>query len=619
MPEHLTGVLALIVAVGVGCQWLAWRLRVPAIVLLTLGGLLTGPVLGWIQPSRDLDGLLGPFIKLSVAFILFEGGLSLRLHELREAASGVRRLVSAGVALSFLFGSAAAHYIGGLSWPVALVLGAITVVTGPTVIMPLLRHARLRRRPASYLKWEGIVNDPVGALLAVVVFELFVQVDIQASSWGLLSRVGIGLLAALGLGLGVGFLLGSVFRRGGVPEFLKGPVALACALAVYVLANRLQDEAGLVASTVLGIVLGNMRLPSIDELRRFKEYVAVLMVSGVFVLLTADLNPAILLALDWHSVTLLATLILVVRPASILLATLGSGMVWQERTLLAWVAPRGIVAAAVAGVFGPGLASHGYAGASVLLPLVLALILITVTVHGFSIGWLARRLELSPASPHGLLIVGASRWSVPLAEVLQAAGAHVVLADRSWHRLRAARLGGVPVYYGEVLSELSEQRLELSELAYVLAATDNDAYNSLVCTHFAGELGRSNVLQLPLQDQDETDARGLPRTRRGMIALPRELLFEDLLERYYRGWTFQRTRLSESFDYGDFGHRKPQQSIVFLVVSEQGVLQFNSPERRLRPVPGDQVIWLGPRPERTEPPHKPGEKPSAESPPQAQP
>ncbi len=252
------------------------------------------------------------------------------------------------------------------------------------------------------------------------------------------------------------------------------------------------EESGPLAATLLGITLGNLKLPSIDEIRRFKEYIALLAVSGVFVLLTADLDPAILLELDWRSALLLATVMFVLRPVTIFLSTIGAGMALAERALLAWIAPRGVVAAAVAGVFGPALARarEGYAGAELLLPLVFAPILLSVVVHGFTLGPLARALGLSARRANGVLIVGASSWTVGLAQVLKEKGVPVMIADTSWHRLRQARLAGIKVYYGEILSEAAEQELELNEYGTLFAATDNDAYNSLVCSRFAAELGR---------------------------------------------------------------------------------------------------------------------------------
>jgi NhaP-type Na+/H+ or K+/H+ antiporter len=415
--EHVTEILALVLVVGLAAQWIGWRLGIPAIVLLILFGLLVGPMSGFVHPREALGEAFQPLIKLGVAAILFEGGLALRWHELRQAAAGVNRLISVGMVLSLAFGATAAHFIGGLSWPVAIVFGTIIVVTGPTVILPLLRQARLKRRPASYIKWEGIVNDPIGALLATVAFQYFASRGETSIAESLL-HLALGFAGTTALGAGLGWLLGRAYLEGLAPEYLKGPLALAAALGAYALANLVLEEAGLVAATVMGVMLGNMGLPSIGEIRRFKEYVAILLVSGIFMLLTADLDPLILLPLDWRGVALVAAIVFLVRPAAVALATIGAGMSWQERVLVGWIAPRGVVAAAVAGIFGPSLAAHGYAGAGTLLPLVFTLILVTVIVHGFSLRWVARLLGLSAPKEGGLLISGANAWSTGLAEAL---------------------------------------------------------------------------------------------------------------------------------------------------------------------------------------------------------
>jgi len=608
MEHHLTLVLALVGLLGLGAQWLAWRLRVPAIVLLLPFGLAAGPGLGWIEPARDLGSLLDPIIKVGVAVILFEGGLRLRFHELRQAGQGVARLVTLGVLFSYPLYGIAAHYIGGLSWPVALVFAAIIIVTGPTVIIPMLRQARLRRRPASYLKWEGIVNDPTGALLAVLIFDYLVSAG-AAPLLDIIPRVAIGVALAGALGVGTGLILANVFRRGLIPEYLKGPAALTAAIAVYVIANMVLTEAGLLAATLLGVTLGNTSLPSIDEIRRFKEYVALVLVSGVFILLSADIEADIVLQLDWRSAALLATVLFVARPVAVLAATLGTRMTWQERLLVAWIAPRGIVAAAMAAVLGAALVARNLPTAELLLPMVFALVFVTVVLHGLTIGWLGKRLGLSAGTANGVLIVGASSWAQSLGAALKEMEVPVLMVDRTWRRLRAARLAGIPTYYGELLSEEAEQRLELGDYGYLIATTDNDAYNTLVCTHFATELGRNRVFQLPEPAGDEADPKRLPRTVRGLILASDEARYEDLMSHWYRGWSFQRTRLSDQFGYEEFVASRPADSLLVLLLRDDGTIHVNSPEHPLKPKSGDQLLWFGPRSEKATAPQTPATNP----------
>ncbi|CAN5201219.1 sodium:proton antiporter [soil metagenome] len=591
--HHLLVVLVAIVAIGVASQWLAWRTRLPAFVILSIAGLIAGPGLGVLDPAAAFGDLLRPVISLCVAVILFEGGLSLELHELRAAAQGVRRLVYIGAPLAWVLSALAAHYIGGLEWAVAVVFGAIMIVTGPTVIMPLLRQTALNRRTASYLKWEGIVNDPIGALLAVLSFQFFISAG-AGSGWAAVAGgVGLALLAAVLLGGVGGWLTGKVFLKGYVPEYLKSPVMMGVVLVVYALSNSLQHEAGLLAVVIMGVVIGNMRLPGIDDMKRFKEYLSLMLVAVVFVLLTANLDPAVIHTIDWRGVALVAAILLITRPATVFLATLGAGLDSRDRLLLMWIAPRGIVAAATAGLMGPSLARAGYEDAAALLPLVFAVIFVTVFLHGLSIGWLEKRLGLASQQRGSVLIVGASPWSTELALTLQKLEVNVLIADDSWHDLRAARIAGVKFFYGEILSDFADQAVELPHVSTVIAATSNDAYNALVCTAMAPEIGRDRVFQLPTGETDD-DPRSVGRELRGRLAFGPEAVFEKLWQHHVRGWVFCKTRITDSYSYSDFLDDCASRAIQILVLGEDGTVKFHSPDAELEPVPGDIVVHYAP-------------------------
>lgn len=594
MHDHFTDIanaLVLILALGVAAQWVAWRLRMPAIVLFCVAGVVFGPVLGMVTPSETLGDIFRPVVSLCVAVILFEGGLSLHWHELRTAAAGVKRLVSVGAIFSFGLGALAAHGIGGLNWPTALVFAAITIVTGPTVIIPMLRQAKLNKRTAAYLKWEGIINDPIGALAAVLLFQYFVFAGQGEGS--VLGGLGLALAAAVFVGGGAAWVLIRAFHTGGVPEFLKAPVMLAAVLVVFVISNRFQHEAGLLAVTVMGLVLGNSDLPSMDELRRFKEYVVLILVSSVFVMLTADLDPALIGRLDWQMVALIAAVMFVVRPLAIGLATIGTDLGWQDRVLLGWIAPRGIVAAAVAGVFGPEMLAAGYPDAELLAPLVFALVIATVIAHGFTIRPLARRFGLQvPANT--VMMVGASPWTSDLARMLhKELELAVLLVDSSWHRLREARLAGVPVLYGEVLSEGVQRSLELSGISCVLAATSNDAYNALACRHFAADLGHERVFQLALYGSDEQDDRDTKRTvarpLTGIPAFDEDAHYEDLWRKQVQGWTFSKTRITETYSWESYLADISGKALLIGVLRGRQLL-LHAPKAPVRPKPGDTVI-----------------------------
>ncbi len=595
-PEHVLFVVALIGVLGIGAQWLAWRLQQPAIVLMALAGLVAGPVLGVIRPAEIFGELLQPMVSLAVALILFDGGLNLRRSELRGISAAVRRLVLVGGPLTWAMAAAAGHWIAGLSWPVAILFGGILVVTGPTVIMPLLRQAKLQARTAAVLKWEGIVNDPIGALFAVLVYEVLVHAEAGAgwgaAAAGLAGAAAVAAAMALALGLG----LAKLFRRGLVPEFLKAPIILCAVLAAFVGANMLAEESGLLAVTILGIVFGNARVASIDELRRFKEGIAILLVSGVFVLLTAMLRPEDALALSWEHAAFVGAVLFVVRPLSVWLATPGAGLTWRERLLVGWIAPRGIVAVAVSGLFAAKLSALGHADAALLVPLAFAVVFATVVAHGFSIAPLARGLGLVATTRPGVLIVGATPWSVALAGQLAALEVPVTVADRVWRALRPAREAGIDTYYGEILSEVTEHRLDLNRFEVLLAATGNDAYNALVCTDLAPELGRAKVFELEQRTSEDPQSLSFTIGGRALFAPGTDI--EGLNMLLARGWEFRRTKLSDAFGLDAYLAARPDGSMTVFVLHDSGRLSFVPHGKEPGAQAGDTVVAFAPAAER---------------------
>ena len=341
--NNLALVVALIGIVGIGAQWIAWRTGWPGIALMLTAGILVGPVLGLVDPAADFGELLEPMISIAVALILFDGGLNLNFRELRRTEGALVRLVAIGVPIAWVLTACACYYIAGLVWPVAILYGGILVVTGPTVVLPLLRQIALAPRPRAILKWEAIVNDPIGVLLAVVTYEWLRHADQSASLATAALAVSSAAVVAALVGLGVAFAVGWLFPRGHVPEYLKAPVLLVSVIGAFVLSNLIESETGLLAVTVMGIALANMRLASFRDVRPFKENISVLLVSGVFVILSASLNFEVLRRFEWRFLAFVAALLLVVRPASVLASMAFSRLPWRERLFVAWIAPRGIV------------------------------------------------------------------------------------------------------------------------------------------------------------------------------------------------------------------------------------------------------------------------------------
>lgn len=598
MEHHIVAVVALIAVAGVVAQWVAWRTGLPAIVVLLAAGIAAGPGLGWLDPADTFGHLFQPLIGLAVAIIVFEGGLNLNLRELRAAGGGVLRLVALGAPLSWGLGAAAGHWLGGLSWPLAILFGAILIVTGPTVIMPLLRQARLHERPASYLKWEGIVNDPIGAVLAVLVLEfLSLQQHMgDGEAAGILAfNVVEGAVLALALGIGLPFAIRWAFRHSQAPEVLKTPILLASVLGIHTVCNLVQAEAGLIGATAFGVVLANIGITGLAELRRFKESLTVFLVSGLFIVLSANLDAETIGRVSWPILGATAAVMFVARPVSILISTIGADMPWRERALLAWIAPRGIVAAAVAGIATGRLQGAGYADAGLILPMVFSVIVATVVLHGLTIGPLARALGLAAKARSGLLVVGSSDWVVALARTVHALGVPVIVADRAGPALAEARRHGLETHATEVLSEDPESGLDLLEVDHVLAATRDDAYNALVCTRFAPEMGREQVHQIAPRSGAYTKADAATRDWRGRVVLREDAHHDHLAHLLKQGWSFRsipfRGKLPDAC-------RPDADGWNLLVVRPDGSLTVLSPEAdAIVPAEGTLVRFAAPDPE----------------------
>ncbi|MEH6675437.1 MAG: sodium:proton antiporter [Sulfitobacter sp.] len=583
--------IALVGAIGVGSQWIAWRLRMPAIVLMLVAGILIGPVLGIFDPARDIGPLMGPMISIAVAIILFEGGLSLNFHTLQDAVGGVRRLVYIGAPLGWLMSALSLHFVAGLSWSSSAVFGGIMIVTGPTVIAPLLRTARLSRRPATLLQWEAILNDPIGALAAVLAFEVVIALNTATTASEAMLELLIGAAVATAAGVAAGIGLSRAFKRGCVPEYMKVPVLFALLLGVFAASDSVLHESGLLAVTIMGIVIANSKLPSYEEMRRFKEHATVLLVSGVFILLAAGLDVEALSNLDWRAAVFVAVVVLVARPATVFISLIGSGIPFREKLLVALTGPRGVVLVAVAGLFGERLLSLGFEDAALIAPLAFALVAVTVVVNGFTLAPFARLLGLTGADTPGVVIIGGSDWTTQLAEVLKKVEIPVLMTDPNFIRLRKARAAGIDTFSGDILSEAAEQRVELVSYATLIAATENDAYNTLVTTDLAPEFGRENVFQV-MREKSESSRHQLPRTLGGR-PLGLDATHAELRQLVAEGWQFRSTRLSEEFTLNDWRTESPDARLLAQITTS-GEIKFMRKNEEFKGGAGIQVIALRP-------------------------
>ncbi|MDT0575122.1 sodium:proton antiporter [Croceicoccus sp. F390] len=591
--EEQALVIALIGVLGIGAQWVAWRTGWPAIVLMMAAGFLAGPILGIIDPHHAFGELLEPAIAIGVALILFEGGLSLNFRELKQTGGAVWRLVVFGVPIAWFAGSLACYYIAGLVWPVSILFAGILVVTGPTVVLPLLRQSSIAARPAAILKWEAIVNDPFGAMCAVIAYEYF---RASANGAGLLDVVPSLVFAAIAaavLGYAAAWVIAWSFPRGLVPEYLKAPVLLVFVVALFVGSNLIQQETGLLAVTIMGIALANMRVDSLRDIHPFKQNVAVIMVSGIFVLLSASLDIETLKLLEWQFILFLLAILFVVRPVTVLLSLAFSPVPWNERIFLSWIAPRGIVAVAISGLFALRLSDLGYADGSILISLSFAVVVATIVAHGFTVGIVAKWLGVTGSATPGLLLVGATPWAITLAKELADLKVAVMLADTSWWRLSRARQQGLATYHGEILAESTEHSLDLSQFAVMVAATENEAYNALVCNEFAPGIGRDAVYQLG-EAGNPDDPRALPASIRGRSLFASGVDMDEIYRRQQQGWEFRKTRLSEQFGFEEAQAALPDEADFLLLVRKNGSIRFFTHASRPTPAAGDTVVSYSP-------------------------
>lgn len=583
--------VALVGTLGVGAQWVAWRLRMPAIVLMLAAGLLAGPVLGFFEPSRDIGTLMGPMISIAVAIILFEGGLTLDFHSLRGAEQGIKRLVVLGAPVGWIGSALALHYVGGLSWASSTVFGGIMIVTGPTVIAPLLRQARLNRRPAQLLQWEAIVNDPIGALAAVLAFEVVV-VTASAGSIGLAAwQIISGISVAGALGWAGGWLLSEAFRRAYVPEYMKVPVLFSILLGIFAITDYILHESGLLAVTVMGVVIANSNLPSYTELRRFKEHATILLVSGVFVLLAANMDVETLRLINWNAAAMVAVVILLVRPLTVLFSLAFTNIPFRERLLVGLTGPRGVVLVAVAGLFGERLVAEGVEDAAFLTPFAFALVAATVVLHGFTLAPLARAMGLAGKGQPGVLLAGGSQFATSLAKTLQELEVPVLITDINRARLRSARQEGLPVFFGDVLSEAAEHSAEIMKYGVVLAVSDNDAYNTLVATDLAPEFGRENVYQLGRAKQD-SKRHALPASLGGRSVVE-GYGYTELAGKMVQSWEVRATNLTEDFTMEDWAAQN-EDGIPIATHSTGTGLRILSDTSQVENGVETKLIWLGP-------------------------
>ena len=503
--------LAGIIVLGILAQWVAWKLKIPAILPLILIGLFVGPVSTlisedgsqWIQPIYNgktgffPDQNLFYFVSLAIGIILFEGGLTLRREEVKKIGPVIGKLISFGAAVTFIGGGVAAHYIFGLDWRICFLFSALIIVTGPTVITPILRNIPLKKEVSAVLKWEGILIDPIGALVAVLVFE-FISVGGDAGyTKQALMEFGKIVLIGFSFGISGGYALYYSIKKKFIPHYLLNVVSLSVVLLIFVESDVFAHESGLLAVVVMGMFLGNSDLPSLKELLYFKESLSVLLISILFILLAANISlDDLLLVYTWETAILLAIIIFILRPVAVFLSTINSSLKTNEKVFISWVGPRGIVAAGIASLFGTKLVEQGVPGAQYITPLVFSVVLVTVLLNAATARLFASMVGVFLKSSEGIIIVGASKVSRLIGSYLLKNKRHVVLVDTNKINIdRAKELGLEAINASIITSDLTDN-IELNDVGFLLAMTGNTEINKQAITKYGKTLGENGSYRL---------------------------------------------------------------------------------------------------------------------------
>lgn len=508
--------LASIVILGIVAQWVAWRLKLPSILPLILIGLLVGPIstlytadgAKLIEPIWNGQKGLFPgeglyyFVSLAISIILFEGGLTLKISEVSNVGPVITKLITLGTVITFFGAGVATHFIFGLSWEISFLFSALIIVTGPTVIAPILRNIPLKKDVSAVLKWEGILIDPIGALVAVIVFE-FISVG-EGHAYTQQALVDFGKILLFGTTFGFTFAhgLAAAIKRNLIPHYLLNVASLSMVLLVFVVSDVFAHESGLLAVVVMGLVLGNIDLPNIKELLYFKESLSVLLISILFILLAANINLEDMQRIySWKTALLFGIVVFLIRPLGVFLSTQGSGLRPNEKLFIGWVGPRGIVAAGIASLFGSKLMARGEAGAEYITPLVFTIVLGTVLLNATTARPFARLVGVFLKRSEGILIVGASKASRLIGQYLQRNNRHVVLIDNNPTNIEKAKALGLEAFTANIYSDALIDNLELTDVGFLVAMTANPEINQYAIEKFKHQFGENGSFRIGGADE----------------------------------------------------------------------------------------------------------------------
>jgi NhaP-type Na+/H+ or K+/H+ antiporter len=600
MSEYVLIALGAIVGLGFAAQWLAWQLKIPSILFLLLFGLLAGPVLGYLDPDTLFGQVLIPFVSISVAIILFEGGLTLKISEFKKIGSVVVLLISAGAIITGVVTTVAAYLLLDLNFQVSVLLGAVLTVTGPTVIGPMLRNIRPQKNVGNILKWEGILIDPIGALITILVFEVILIGEVQEAAVAVVFSFTKTVLAGMIMGGLFAFSFAFVIKKYWIPDYLAGTASLAFVVILFVVSNAIQEESGLLACTIMGIVLANQKYASVKRIRDFKENLTLLIIPVLFILLSARLTVAdVELLLTPAGVFFLLLLIFIGRPLAVWAATLNSGLKTNEKLFVSFIAPRGIVAAAVSSVFALKLEDSTIPQTEYLVPVTFFVIIGTVIIYGFTSPVIAKWLKISQSDPQGVLIAGGQEWALQIAAVLQEKKFNVIVVDTNRQHINNAKMMGLAAYNESVIGDKIIDEVNLEGIGKLLALTSNDEVNALSVLHFSEIFDKSNLYQLvPNNEKDEITFS--PEHLRGRFLFGKGIHFTFLSNKFAEGAGVKSTNLTEEFTFEDFRTEHGNEVIPLFVINNRNnkLIPFTVGDS-VKPEAGNTIVALAMKKEKS--------------------
>jgi NhaP-type Na+/H+ or K+/H+ antiporter len=598
--------LAGLVILGILAQWFAWKLKIPAILPLILIGLFVGPIstlisedgTKWLEPIWNGEEGVFPgeslfyFVSLAIAVVLFEGGLTLRKKEISNIGPIIVKLITIAVIVTFVGAGFAAHWIFGLTWQISFLFAALVIVTGPTVIAPILRNIPLKKDISSVLRWEGILIDPIGALVAVLVFEFIRIEDGQDFTSRALMEFGRIVLFGCTFGFAFAHALVYAIKKNVIPHYLLNVVTLAVVIGVFVLADNFAHESGLLAVVIMGMVMGNINLPNLKELLYFKESLSILLVSILFILLAANMQlEEMMLVFNKEALFLFAAIVFLLRPLGVFLSSINSGLNFREKLFISWVGPRGIVAAGIASLFGLRLARQGVPGAEYITPLVFMVVLGTVLLNATTARYVAKILGVFLKDSKGILIVGASSISRLIAKYLQDNNRHVVLIDSNPDNVRKAKELGIDAIEESVYSDDLLNNIELNDIGYIMAMTGNSDINKTAISKFSKQFGENGAFRVVSSDEMNNPEKNPPE---GLFSHTDDYIKLAEVSRAYP--TIHEVKLNSQSHYGGLIEiSKTDPDIIPLFVKTPSgdlkIIPSNSSEVSIEE--GYQLVYLG--------------------------